>query len=118
MSIQYTRNDTVLSRGGFRVKGETLEIFPAYAESAYRATLFGDEVERLQHFDPLTGELIEGYLVNVAIWPATHYNVKEGTIEAVGEAMRRELDQRCEELEKEGKQLESHRLRERTQYDV
>jgi excinuclease ABC subunit B len=118
VSIQYTRNDTVLSRGGFRVKGETLEVFPAYAESAYRATLFGDEVERLQHFDPLTGELIEDDIEHVAIWPATHYNVKEGTIEAGVEAIGQELNARCEELEKEGKQLESHRLRQRTQYDM
>jgi excinuclease ABC subunit B len=118
VSIQYTRNDTVLSRGGFRVKGETLEVFPAYAESAYRATLFGDEVERLQHFDPLTGELIEDDIEHVAIWPATHYNVKEGTIEAGVEAIGRELNARCEELEQEGKQLESHRLRQRTQYDM
>jgi len=118
VSIQYTRNDTVLSRGGFRVKGETLEVFPAYAESAYRATLFGDEVERLQHFDPLTGELIEDDIEHVAIWPATHYNVKEGTIEAGVEAIGRELNARCKELESEGKQLESHRLRQRTQYDM
>ncbi len=118
VSIQYTRNDTVLSRGGFRVKGETLEVFPAYAETAYRATLFGDEVERLQHFDPLTGELIGDDIEHVAIWPATHYNVKEGTIEAGVEAIGRELNARCEELESEGKQLESHRLRQRTQYDM
>jgi excinuclease ABC subunit B len=118
VSIQYTRNDTVLSRGSFRVKGETLEVFPAYAESAYRATLFGDEVERLQHFDPLTGELIEDDIEHVAIWPATHYNVKEGTIEAGVEAIGRELNERCAELELEGKQLESHRLRQRTQYDM
>ncbi len=118
VSIQYTRNDTVLSRGGFRVKGETLEVFPAYAETAYRATLFGDEVERLQHFDPLTGELIEDDIEHVAIWPATHYNVREGTIEAGVEAIGHELNARCEELESEGKQLESHRLRQRTQYDM
>jgi excinuclease ABC subunit B len=118
VSIQYTRNDTVLSRGGFRVKGETLEVFPAYAETAFRATLFGDEVERLQHFDPLTGELIEDDIEHVAIWPATHYNVKEGTIEAGVEAIGRELNERCTELEAEGKLLESHRLRQRTQYDM
>ena len=118
VSIQYTRNDTVLSRGGFRVKGETLEVFPAYAESAYRATLFGDEVERLQHFDPLTGELIEDDIEHVAIWPATHYNVKEGTIEAGVEAIGSELNERCAQLEAEGKMLESHRLRQRTQYDM
>src|SRR5467141_3135974 len=78
---QYTRNDTALGRGTFRVRGETLEVFPAYEETAFRATLFGDEVERLQHFDPLTGELLVDDLEHVAIWPATHYNVKEGTIE-------------------------------------
>jgi excinuclease ABC subunit B len=118
VSIQYTRNDTVLSRGGFRVKGETLEVFPAYAETAFRATLFGDEVERLQHFDPLTGELIEDDIEHVAIWPATHYNVKEGTIEAGVQAIGSELNERCGQLEAEGKLLESHRLRQRTQYDM
>jgi excinuclease ABC subunit B len=118
VSIQYTRNDTALGRGTFRVRGEALEIFPAYAESAYRATLFGDEVERLQHFDPLTGELIEDDLEHVAIWPATHYNVREGTIESAVEEIARELNARCAELEAEGKLLESHRLRQRTQYDM
>src|SRR6266566_4915254 len=118
VSIQYTRNDSVLSRGTFRVRGETLEVFPAYAESAFRAIMFGDEVERLQHFDPLTGELIEEDLEHVAIWPATHYNVKEGTIEDGVAEIGRELDARCAQLESEGKLLESHRLRQRTQYDM
>src|SRR5665811_1060777 len=81
VSIQYTRNDTALSRGTFRVRGDTLEIFPAYAETAYRVVLFGDEVEHLQHFDPVTGELIEDDLEHVAIWPASHYNVRDGMIE-------------------------------------
>jgi excinuclease ABC subunit B len=118
VSIQYTRNDSVLSRGTFRVRGETLEVFPAYAETAFRATMFGEEVERLQHFDPLTGELLADDLEHVAIWPATHYNVKEGTIEAGVAEIGRELNERCEQLESEGKQLESHRLRQRTQYDM
>src|SRR5277367_5543881 len=118
VSIQYTRNDTALARGTFRVRGDTLEVFPAYAETAFRATLFGDEVERLQHFDPLTGELIADDLEHVAIWPATHYNVKEGTIDAAVAEIGRELNERCEQLESEGKLLESHRLRQRTQYDM
>jgi len=118
VSIQYTRNDQALGRGTFRVRGEALEIFPAYAETAYRATLFGDEIERLQHFDPLTGELIEDDLEHVAVWPATHYNVREGTIESAVEEIARELNARCAELEAEGKLLESHRLRQRTQYDM
>src|SRR5277367_4159895 len=118
VSIQYTRNDSVLSRGSFRVRGETLEVFPAYAETAFRATMFGDEVERLQHFDPLTGELLADDLEHAAIWPATHYNVKEGTIDDGVAEIGRELNERCELLESEGKQLESHRLRQRTQYDM
>jgi len=118
VSIQYTRNDTALSRGTFRVRGETLEVFPAYAETAFRATLFGDEVERLQHFDPLTGELIQDDLEHVAIWPATHYNVKEGTMDRAVAEIGRELNERTAQLEEQGKLLESHRLRQRTQYDM
>jgi len=119
VSIQYTRNDTVLARGTFRVKGETLEVWPAYSETAaFRASLFGDEIERLQEFDPLTGELIEDDVEHVAIWPATHYNVREGTVEAAVAAIGKELNERCEQLEAEGKPLESHRLRQRTQYDM
>jgi excinuclease ABC subunit B len=118
VSIQYTRNDTALARGTFRVRGETLEIFPAYAETAYRAVLFGDEIERLQHFDPLTGELIEDELEHVGIWPATHYNVREGMIEDAVTQIGAELGERCAVLEGEGKLLESHRLRQRTQYDM
>src|SRR4051812_28136943 len=95
VSMQYSRNDVALGRGHFRVRGEALEIFPAYAESAYRATLFGDDVERLQHFDPLTGELIEDDLEHIAIWPATHYSVKEGTIDRAVEEIGRELNARC-----------------------
>jgi excinuclease ABC subunit B len=118
VSIQYTRNDTVLARGTFRVRGETLEIWPAYAQTAYRATLFGDEVERLQHFDPVTGELLEEDMEHVAIWPATHYNVREGSVEQAVADIGAELNERCAQLESEGKLLESHRLRQRTQYDM
>ena len=118
VSIQYTRNDTALSRGTFRVRGDTLEIFPAYAETAYRIVLFGDEVEHLQHFDALTGEILEDDLEHVGIWPASHYNVREGYIEDAVSEIGRELNERCTELEAEGKLLESHRLRQRTQYDM
>ena len=119
ITIQYTRNDVALGRGSFRVRGEALEIFPAYSDStAYRATLFGDEIERLQEFDPLTGELVQDDLEHVAIWPASHYNVRDGTIDAAVAAIGRELNDRCAQLEAEGKLLESHRLRQRTQYDM
>jgi excinuclease ABC subunit B len=118
VAIQYTRNDVALTRGTFRVRGEALEVFPAYAESAYRVTLFGDEVERLQQFDPLTDELLEDGLEHIAVWPATHYNVEEGSLDAAADEISRELEQRCAELEAEGKQLEPLRLRQRTQYDI
>jgi excinuclease ABC subunit B len=117
VSIQYSRND-ILQRGTFRVRGETLEIFPQYAESAYRATLFGDEIEELQHFDPLTGEVLEEEVEHVGIWPASHYNVEEGHIDRAVAEIGRELNERCAELERQGKLLESHRLRQRTQYDM
>src|SRR5215218_6142447 len=113
----YTRNDQALGRGTFRVRGETLEVFPAYAETAYRAVFFGDEIEALQHFDPLTGEVFQE-LEHAGIWPATHYATDRPTIErAVGE-IRDEMEARCKELEEQGKLLESHRLRQRTQFDM
>ncbi len=118
VSIQYTRNDVALARGTFRVRGETLEIFPAYAETAFRIVLFGDEVEHLQHFDPVTGEVLQDDLEHVGIWPASHYNVREGMIDDAVAAIGQELNARCTELEAEGKLLESHRLRQRTQYDM
>ena len=118
VSIQYTRNDTALARGTFRVRGETLEIWPAYAETAFRIVLFGDEVEHLQHFDAVTGEVIEDDLEHVGIWPASHYNVREGMIDDAVSEIGAELNARCAELEQEGKLLESHRLRQRTQYDM
>ncbi len=118
VSIQYTRNDTVLARGNFRVKGETLEVFPAYAETAYRAVMFGDDVESLSEFDPLTGELLAADLEHVAIWPATHYNVADGMIERAVAEIGAELAERTAQLESEGKLLEAHRLRQRTQYDM
>src|SRR5437868_6551888 len=117
VDIQYSRNDANLARGSFRVRGETLEVFPAYAESAYRAVFFGDEIEAIQHFDPLTGE-VYGELEHVGIWPATHYATARPTVErAVGE-IRDKLDARCAELECQWKLLESHRLRQRTQFDM
>jgi excinuclease ABC subunit B len=113
----YSRNDSVLGRGSFRVRGETLEVFPAYAETAFRAVFFGDEIEAVQHFDPLTGE-VYGDLEHIGIWPATHYATDRQTIErAVGE-IRDELEARTKELESQGKLLESHRLRQRTQFDM
>src|SRR6266511_1758109 len=117
IGMQYGRNDTNLTRGTFRVKGEILEVFPAYAETAHRIALFGDEVEGIQHFDPLTGEVLDE-IDHVAVWPATHYVTKEETIERAVDEMKHELHERVGWLEERGKLLEAHRLRQRTEYDV
>jgi excinuclease ABC subunit B len=117
VKMQYQRNDSVLGRGAFRVRGEVLEIMPSYAETAYRVALFGDEIEGIQHFDPLTGEVIDE-IDHVSVWPASHYVTKDETVERAVEEIRAELETRTAELEGEGKQLEAHRLRQRTSYDL
>ena len=117
VKMQYQRNDSVLGRGSFRVRGEVLEIMPSYAESAYRISLFGDEIEGIQHFDPLTGEILDT-IDHVSVWPASHYVTKDETVERAVEEIRDELNSRTAELEEEGKQLEAHRLRQRTAYDI
>jgi excinuclease ABC subunit B len=117
VKMQYQRNDSVLGRGAFRVRGEVLEIMPSYAESAYRVALFGDEIEGIQHFDPLTGEVLDT-IDHVSVWPASHYVTRDETLERAVDEIRAELSARTAELEAEGKQLEAHRLRQRTAYDI
>ena len=115
--MSYTRNDTVLSRGSFRAKGEVLEIAPAYAETAYRIQLFGDEVEGIQHFDPLTGEVYDE-VEHVDIWPASHYVIEGEVMEQAIQEIKEELAERVKWFEERGKLLEAHRLRQRTEYDL
>jgi excinuclease ABC subunit B len=117
VKMQYQRNDSALGRGTFRVRGEVLEIMPSYAETAYRIALFGDEIEAVQHFDPLTGEILDE-IDHVSVWPASHYVTKDETLERAVDEIRAELNARTAELEEEGKQLEAHRLRQRTAYDI
>jgi excinuclease ABC subunit B len=114
---QYVRNDTMLGRGRFRVKGDVVEVQPANQETAYRISFFGDEVEQISHFDPLTGE-IYSKLDNIAIWPATEYVTSRPTIERAVSEIRHELEESIKRLEIEGKMLEAHRLRQRTEYDL
>src|SRR5215204_1777662 len=114
---QYVRNDTMLGRGRFRVKGDVVELQPANQETAYRISFFGDEVEQITHFDPLTGE-VYAKLDNVAVWPATEYVTSKPTIERAVDEIKHELEQRVKELTSEGKMLEAHRLRQRTEYDL
>jgi excinuclease ABC subunit B len=114
---QYSRNDSVLGRGRFRVKGDVVEVQPANQETAYRISFFGDEVEQITHFDPLTGEILTR-LDNVAIWPATEYVTSKPTVDRAVDEIRHELEERVKELESEHKMLEAHRLRQRTEYDL
>src|SRR5438132_3430002 len=114
---QYVRNDTVLGRGRFRVKGDVVEVQPANQETAYRISFFGDEVEQISHFDPLTGE-IYAKLDNIAIWPATEYVTSRPTIERAVSEIRHELEESVKRLEIEGRMLEAHRIRQRTEYDL
>ena len=117
VGMQYRRNDQNLGRGAFRARGEVLEIYPAYAESAYRIQLFGDEIEGIQHFDPLTGEILD-VIDHVSVWPASHYVVKEETMERAVDEIERELRNQVAHFEEHGKQLEAHRLQQRTRYDL
>jgi excinuclease ABC subunit B len=114
---QYVRNDSVLARGRFRVKGDVMEVQPANSETAYRVSFFGDEVESISHFDPLTGE-IYARLDNLVIWPATEYVTSTPTVERAVDAIRHELAEQIHMFEEQGKQLEAHRLRQRTEYDL
>jgi excinuclease ABC subunit B len=114
---QYVRNDTMLGRGRFRVKGDVVEVQPANQETAYRISFFGDEVEQITHFDPLTGEILSK-MDNIAIWPATEYVTSKPTVERAVTEIRHELEERVKELESENKLLEAHRLRQRTEYDL
>jgi excinuclease ABC subunit B len=114
---QYVRNDTVLGRGRFRVKGDLVEVQPANVETAYRVSFFGDEVEQITHFDPLTGE-VYSHLDNLVIWPATEYVTSKPTIERAVDDLRAELEQQVAKFEHEGRMLEAHRIRQRTEYDL
>ncbi|MEX2325725.1 MAG: DEAD/DEAH box helicase family protein, partial [Gemmatimonadaceae bacterium] len=117
VKIQYSRNDVVFDRGFFRVRGDTVEIFPAYEEQGVRIELFGDEVERISKIDPLTGASITS-LNKTAIYPAKHFVTSRPTIERAVGKIRAELAERLAELKSTGKLLEAQRLESRTNFDV
>jgi excinuclease ABC subunit B len=117
VDIQYVRNDTVLGRGRFRVKGDVLEIQPAYSETAHRISFFGDEVEAVTHFDPLTGEILSR-LDSLTVFPATQYVTSKPTVERAVVELREELNEQVRKFESEGRMLEAHRIKQRTEYDL
>ena len=117
VNIQYARNDAAFERGNFRVRGDTVEVFPAYEEQGVRIELWGDEIERISRFDPLTGDTIAA-LKRAAIYPATHFVTQKSTIERAVHRIRHELDGRLKELLGQGKLLEAQRLESRTNFDI
>ncbi len=117
VNIQYERRDLELLRGTFRVRGDVVEVLPAYEETAYRIELFGDLVEELLEVDPLTGE-VRSHLERVTIYPAKHFVVSQNRVERAVASIRQELSERLEELKGEEKLLEAERLNSRTRYDM
>ena len=117
VELQYERNDMNLVRGKFRVRGDTIEVHPAYDETAIRIELFGDEIEQITVVDPLTGERLET-LEELVIFPATHYATSEQRMQAAIERIQSELQTQLAAFEKDGKLLEAQRLRMRTEYDL
>jgi excinuclease ABC subunit B len=117
VDIQYDRNDISFERGKFRVRGDVVEIWPAYEEIAYRIELFGDEVEALAVIDPLTGAVLERK-PDLYVYPAKHFVLPEDRIEGAVAAIQEELDERLQQLKDQGKLLEAQRLAARTRYDI
>jgi excinuclease ABC subunit B len=117
VGIQYGRNDFELRPGTFRVRGDTLEIAPAYSNTAYRVAMFGDEIERLVEFDPVTGEVLADH-DKVLIFPAKQFVTAEDTLRQALTDIESELEQRLAELQKAGRLLEAQRLEQRTRYDL
>jgi excinuclease ABC subunit B len=117
VKIQYSRNDVVFERATFRVRGDTVEILPAYEEQGVRVEMWGDEIERISKIDPLTGEVIAN-LEKAAIYPAKHFVTTRPTIQRAVELIRAELAERLNELRTTGKLLEAQRLESRTNFDI
>jgi len=117
VDILYSRNDLVLERGTFRARGDVVEIQPAYEDFGYRIEFFGDEIERLYTFTPLTGEIISE-LDNIVVFPAKHFISSEETVKRALDTIEKELDVRLLELKEAGKLLEAQRIDQRTRFDV
>ncbi|MFH1762593.1 MAG: excinuclease ABC subunit UvrB [Gemmatimonadota bacterium] len=117
VAIQYRRNDYLFERGTFRVRGDTIEVYPAYEEQGIRFELWGDEVERITRFDPLTGEIIAA-LDRTAVYPASHYVTRRSTVEKMVPAIREELKSQVSHFQEAGQLLEAQRIEQRTNFDI
>jgi excinuclease ABC subunit B len=117
VDLQFDRNDMTLGRGNFRVRGDTVEVHPAYEESVVRIEMFGDTIERITMIDPLTGETLSD-VSSVVIFPATHYVAGDDRLRSAIHGIEKELQEQLSLFESQGKLLEAQRLRMRTQYDL
>lgn len=116
-TVQYERNDLELIRGRFRLKGDVLEIVPAYEDRVIRVEFFGDEIEAIRLLDPVTGEILQS-LGSLRLYPARHFVTPEEHLHKAIAAIQAELEERVEELQREGKLLEAQRIEQRTKYDL
>jgi excinuclease ABC subunit B len=116
-SVQYNRNDLDLGRGRFRVKGDVLEIGPAYEDRIIRVEFFGDEIDAIRYIDPVTGKILQS-VESLSIYPARHFVTPEDRLEIACQDIAQELESRLEELHQQGKLLEAQRLEQRTRYDL
>lgn len=117
VDIQYTRNDMAFTRGTFRVRGDTVDIYPAGAESAVRIELFGDEVESIKEINPVTGEIL-GLRNHIGIYPASHYVTTKENIERAALTITSELEEQVQWFKDRGKLIEAQRIEQRTRYDI
>lgn len=117
VSVQYKRNDTELKRGNFRLKGDVLEIVPAYEDRVIRVEFFGDEIDAIRYLDPVTGEILQS-LPQLNIYPARHFVTPEEQLEIACQDIKDELEEQLEDLRKREKLLESQRIEQRTRYDL
>ena len=117
VETQYRRNDYEFQRGTFRVRGDTVEIFPAYEEQAVRIELWGDEIERITRFEPLTGEIVTP-MDRASVYPASHYVTRREIIEGMAPLVREEMKQQVAHFEAEGRLLEAQRIESRTNFDL
>ena len=114
---QYVRNDLVVTRGTFRLKGDTLDIFPVYEETIFRIEYFGDEIENITRIDPITGEILEK-LTELAILPASHYVTSEDVMNNALSQIEKDMNKQIKKFEKEDKLLEAQRIKQRTMFDL
>jgi excinuclease ABC subunit B len=118
VELQYERSDVEFDRGSFRVRGDTVEVYPSYQDQAYRIELWGDEVDSVSTIDPLLGEVLEKHTSRLPIYPKTHYVMPKSTVKRAIKTIREELDWWEPQLIKEGKLVEAQRLHQRTMYDL